>query len=163
MQPRKTAAALVLFCLPMAAGCGGKSAAEKATEAAALAKAGCDVFVGFKTPTATDLSSQIDATKATLGAFVKAADQAGKAADLDPKWKALESAAVRSAAAYEVFAKAAEGQTQVDRGGITNAVTEAKTARPLFINECAKADPKHFTASPVPSATPTPTGPTKKG
>ncbi|HWC33663.1 MAG TPA: hypothetical protein VG650_02435 [Mycobacteriales bacterium] len=150
-------AVVATACLLVLAGCGGKSAAEKAREAAVQAKAACDVFVNLHPPTGTDATSQIDYAKATYGAFLEAADHAGKAADLDARWKQLQSAADREAAAFQVIVRAAQGSTQLDALPVNRAVRATKTARPLFIGQCATADPTHFSpVSPSPSASPSP-------
>jgi hypothetical protein len=148
---RNVAVLVTLSCLPVAVACGGKSAAEKAREAAAQSKAACDIFVGFHPPEGDDLTTRINATKASYGAFLKSADLAGKAAALDPKWKPLQAAAEREAAGFEVLAKASDGTVQVDRKGIGDAVKTTNQARVVFLTECAKADPEHFTAPTAPA------------
>jgi hypothetical protein len=154
---RNSASVAVLALLSVVVGCGGgKSDAEKSADAALQAKAACDVFVNFHPPAGTDNQSRIDATKATYGAFLKSADLAGRAADLDPRWKTLQGAADHEAAGFEVLAKATEGTSQVDRTAIAQAVSTTKDARPVFLAECAKADPKRFaTPTPSPSSTAT--------
>ena len=152
MHLPKSALLVVPFCLVVVA-CGGgksagKSAEEKATDAAAQAKAACEIFVHFHPPTETDHQSQVEYVKASYDAFLASAELASKATALDSKWKALESAAEREAAAYGVIAKATQGATQVDVAGVNAAVKEAKVARPIFLAECLKADPAHF--QPVP-------------
>lgn len=156
MRLRMSALLLLPLGLSAAVGCssGSDGAAADDVAAAAHAKAACDVFVNFKPPPGSGADSQIDYAKATYGAFLKAADLASQAAAVDPRWKALESAAEREAAGFEIIVKGAEGSTQLDTARVNNAVTETKAARPLFIAECTKADPKHFTtASPSPSPT----------
>jgi hypothetical protein len=145
---------VALLAVPALVACGGKSEAEKATEAAAHAKAACGVFTNFHPPQGDDLQAQIDATKATYGAFLEAADLARQAAELDPQWKALQTSAEQEAAGFEVLAKAAGGATQLDQAAIGGAVTSTQKARVVFLAQCAKADPKHF-SSPTPSAPPT--------
>jgi hypothetical protein len=149
---RKSASLAVLVLLPAVVACGGgDSDAQKAKDAAASAKAACAVFQDFHAPSGTDKQSQINYVKASYGAFLKAADLASAAAQDDPRWKALESAAEREAAAFEVISKATEGVDQSALAGVNKAVAEAKAARPIFIAECAKVDPKRFTESPKPT------------
>jgi hypothetical protein len=160
MRMRTSALLVVPLCLAAAVGCSGGStgAGDDAAAAAKQAKAACDLFVNFKPPKGSGANSQIDYAKATYGAFLKAADLAGQAAAQDPRWKALESAAAREAAGFEIIVKGAEGTTQLDMSRVNNAVAETKAARPLFIAECAKADPATFgTATQSPSATATST------
>lgn len=165
---RKTALLVVPLCLATAVGCGGKSHAQKVAEGAAKAKAACEVFHNFHPPAGTDPQSQINATKATYGAFLEAADLSSQAEADDSRWQSLASAAAREAAAFQIIVKATQGSKTLDRAAVGNAVNETKVARPLFLSACMQADPKVFTpsaVSPSPAATQgtTPTNtPTKR-
>lgn len=132
---------LVPVCLVgVVAACGGGG---DSTDAAAKAKAACEVFHGFHPPTATSRKAQINYTKASYVAFLQSAELARKAADEDSRWTALETAAQREAAAFEVIVKATDPKSSADVSSesVTRAVDESNAARPKFAAECDKADP----------------------
>lgn len=143
----------MLACLPLlATACsGGSSAASK--DAAIEAKEACQVFAGFQAPTESGRTAQIDYAKASYVRFLKSADLASRAAQEDPRWKPLQSAAQREAAAFEVIVKAADPHASADVSStsVKRAVADSTAARPVFVAQCEKADPSYF----KPSASPT--------
>jgi len=153
---RKSTALAVLLALPVAAACGGKSEAEKAKEALAQAHAACGVFANFKPPTGATTAAQIAYAKASAKAFSTAAQFAKAAAADDPQWAKLASSAKAEADSYAVIVKAStEGFTsRAGQDDVYKAVEIAKNARPVFIAQCTKVDPKNFTTPP--SSTPSP-------
>jgi hypothetical protein len=150
---------VVALCLPIAAGCGGgRSSAAKVRDAAVQAKAACEVFVNFHPPSGTGPKAQKVYATATYGAFLAAARLARLAAEGDPRWRQLQSATTREATAFQVIAKGTTGSGQVDRATLRRAVAETAAARPIFVAQCAKADPAKFSASSgttSPGASPT--------
>jgi hypothetical protein len=161
---RKSAALVVLVALPAAAACsGGKSQAEKAKDAAAQARAACAVFSHFEAPTGTGSDAQVAYAKAAAAAFGQAADLAKAAAAEDPTWNRLATSSRAEADSFAIIVKAStEGLEVAKRENVLKAVEIARNARPVFIAQCAKVDPKTFTApptsSPSPSASPEPKG-----
>lgn len=132
---------VVPLSLAVVAACGGGSGDTK--DAAATAKAACQVFAGFHPPSGTSKTAQINYTKKSYVGFLKAADLARKAAAEDSRWTALESAAQREAAAFEVIVKASDPKSSVDvsSANVKRAVDQSNAARPAFIAQCDKADP----------------------
>ncbi|HVT65083.1 MAG TPA: hypothetical protein VHD81_08010 [Mycobacteriales bacterium] len=158
MHLRKSVALAALTCVPAVVACGGgKSPAEKAKDGAAQAKAACEVFTHLKTPSGSDDSAQIAAAKVSATAFAKASDLASAAAADDATWTRLASSAKAESDSFAIIVKAAtKGFTAVgNERNVLKAVQIAKGARPVFIGECAKADPAKFTPIPTPTATAT--------
>ncbi|MGN6472487.1 MAG: hypothetical protein ACTHK4_02410 [Mycobacteriales bacterium] len=141
---RTVAPLVAACCLLSAVGCGGTSGADK--QAAAQAKAACEVFVQFHPPAGTGPKAQRALATGTYGAFLEAAHLARLAAEGDPRWRALQSATSREATAFQVIAKGTTGSARVDRPTLARAVAETAAARPIFVAQCEKADPGSFAA-----------------
>lgn len=165
MHSRKLASVVVLGCVPGFVACGGgKSPAEKAQEALVQARAACAVFDNFKSPTGDSSSAQIAFAKASGAAFKTANDHAKRAAALDPTWARLASSSKAEADAFAVIVSASTVgvTTAAAQANVLKAVDISRSARLVFIAQCAKVDPKRFTTPPSssasPSASPSPTG-----
>lgn len=155
LTARRSRALLVVpLSLLVAAGC--SSGGGNTKDAAAKAKAACQVFAGFHPPTGSSQTAQINYTKESYVGFLKAADLSRKAAAEDSRWSALQTAAQREAAAFEVIVKASDPKASgdVSAASVKRAVDQSNAARPAFVAECDKADPGGLEQG---GATPSPT------
>jgi hypothetical protein len=157
---RGGALALVPIVLLTISACGGGSSgagsagrpldhAATVTAAAAEAQAACRALDDLGTAGKTT-AAQARYTKAVAVAFGRAAGLARQAAQKDPQWTALATAAGKEATAFAIVAKSAEGSATLDAQAVLNAAAQTRKQQPLFEAACATANPA--SSSPTPSS-----------
>jgi hypothetical protein len=101
--------------------------------------------------------------QASARSFHKSAALAKVAAGEDSRWAALAAAAQREATAFDLIVKASTtGISLAQQAQVLRAVSITKSARAVFLAQCAKADPAKFAHLPTSSPQPTATGPTRQ-
>jgi hypothetical protein len=162
--PRRLAFVALALGACVVSACGGSgSHGGQAAKAASQAKAACDVFASFPSASGSGPGAQVRYARASARAFHRSAALARTAAGADSRWAALAAAAQREASAFDVIVKAAtSGITLAQQEQVVKAVSVTKTARVLFIAQCAKADPAKFAHLTTSSPAPTLTGPTRQ-